>query len=228
MKAAVYCGTRNLYDDMVTAAKSLLVHSDVDKIYFLIEDDVFPHKLPKCIEAINVSGQKWFSENGPNYRRKWTWMVMMRAALSKVFPDLDEILSLDVDTIVIDDISEIWEVPLGDYYLAACREPLKSEHRLYINMGVALLNLRKLRDGMDDRIIHSLNTRSYEFAEQDCINKLCSGGILAIDGMYNVSDFTEKSNGRKIMHYACKKDWREYPTVKKYRQLPWDKVRGGL
>ena len=56
MRAAVYCGTRNLYQDMMTAAKSLIIHSDVEKIYFLMEDDQFPYELPKEIECINISG----------------------------------------------------------------------------------------------------------------------------------------------------------------------------
>ena len=46
MRAAVYCGTRNLYKNMITAAKSLLIHSNVEKIYFLIEDDIFPYEIP--------------------------------------------------------------------------------------------------------------------------------------------------------------------------------------
>ena len=46
MKAAVYSGTRNLYPDMVTAAKTLVKYSSVDKIYFLTEDDRFPAVFP--------------------------------------------------------------------------------------------------------------------------------------------------------------------------------------
>ena len=55
MRAAVYCGTRNLYENMFIAAKSLLIHSNVERIYFLIEDDVFPMDLPAEIETINIS-----------------------------------------------------------------------------------------------------------------------------------------------------------------------------
>ena len=39
MKAAVYAGTRNVYEDMIPSMKSLLIHSDVNKVYFLIEDN---------------------------------------------------------------------------------------------------------------------------------------------------------------------------------------------
>ena len=55
MRVAAYCGTRNLYKDMVTAAKSLLMNSNVEKIYFIIEDDEFPYELPESIfEIINI------------------------------------------------------------------------------------------------------------------------------------------------------------------------------
>jgi hypothetical protein len=40
---------------MVHAAKSLLMYSNVEKIYFLIEDDEFPYELPPEIECKNVS-----------------------------------------------------------------------------------------------------------------------------------------------------------------------------
>ena len=39
IKAAVYTGTQNLYGGMIAAAKSLIANSDVDEVWFLIEDD---------------------------------------------------------------------------------------------------------------------------------------------------------------------------------------------
>jgi len=46
-------------------------------------------------------------------------MVLIRAAYSKIFPDLDRILTIDMDTVVNENISELWELNLDDYYLAA-------------------------------------------------------------------------------------------------------------
>ena len=116
MRAAVYAGTRNLYNNMVTAAKSLLIHSDVEKIYFLIEDDTFPYELPPMVECINVSNQPFFRKDGPNYNSSWTYMVLIRAALTKLFPNLNTILSLDVDTIVNQNINYLWDTGLDNYY----------------------------------------------------------------------------------------------------------------
>ena len=89
-----------------------MANSDVDRIYLLIEDDVFPFKLPPKVETINVSDQPYFKHDGPNYKNGWTYMVLMRAALHRVFPKISRILSLDVDTIVAKDISELWDLPI--------------------------------------------------------------------------------------------------------------------
>lgn len=217
MKAACYCGTRNLYQDMLPAVNSLLANSDVDKVYLLIEDDIFPYELPDKVETINVANQTYFRHDSPNYRNAWTYMVLMRAALHRVFPDLDRILSLDVDTIVAKDISELWDLPIDDYYLAAAKEPYKSRYNLYVNCGVMLLNLKKLRDGKGDELIEALNTKRYGFNEQDCIAEHCRNGIYVMSSDYNANNYTEPTQTPKIVHFAALKQWQNHPLVQMYR-----------
>lgn len=225
MKAAVYCGTRNLYEDMVTAAKSLLINSDAERVYFLIEDDEFPYEIPDCIRTINVSRQEFFRRTGPNYYRKWTWMVLMRVALPHILEE-DVVLSLDVDTIVERDISALWDIDLAGYYVAAAREPLKSSGRLYVNMGVALFNLRLLREsGACDAMIEALNTRAFEFAEQDAAAELWEGKIKILPGEYNACDFTEWNDVPRIRHFAFCRNWNTLDEVRKYRAIPWEDIR---
>ena len=141
-KAAAYCMTRNLYEMTVPSIKSLLINSDVDVVYLIIEDDEFPVQLPRT-KVINVSGQKYFTPGGINWNSPWTYMALMRAALPKLLRE-SQVLSLDCDTIIDGDISPLWEIPLKDYYLAAGMEPHKSDGRIYVNVGVAMYNLAKL------------------------------------------------------------------------------------
>jgi lipopolysaccharide biosynthesis glycosyltransferase len=69
-------------------------------------------------------------------------MVLVRAAYTKIFPDLDRILSIDIDTIVNENISELWDLDLTGYYIAAVEErELSKAEGSYFNMGVAMLNL---------------------------------------------------------------------------------------
>ena len=218
-KAAAYCMTRNLYERAVPSIKSLLINSNVEVVYLLIEDDEFPVKLPRT-KVINVSGQKFFPAGGINYRTQCTWMVLMRAALPKLLKE-HVVLSLDCDTFVVGDISPLWELPIKDYYLAGGAEPDKSINDLYVNMGVALFNLAKLRkDGMADRIIEALNRTPYAFAEQDCINECCAGQILEFPPEYNVHRWAKKTDKEPvIIHYAGYGDWRNTPEFKKYSAM---------
>lgn len=227
-KVAAYTGTRNLYPEMVPAVKSLLIHSDVDEIWLFIEDDEFPYELPKNVKIKNVSSQKYFKPDGPNMKSKFTYMAMMRAALYKEFPKLDRILALDVDTLANDDISDLWDVDLGDdYYLAAVREPARSwREDIYVNIGVALYNLEKLRDGMGDEVVKALNEGNYTYLEQDVFNQKCKGKILEIGSEYNATNYTEPTNHPKIVHYAGMKleDWRKIPLVDHYYNVPWNDI----
>jgi len=229
-RSAVYAGTRNYYLDMIPSAKSLLVHSDVDRIYFLIEDDAFPIELPDCFTIINVRDQKWFNPVSANWRVKWTYMVLLRAAYAKIFPDLDKIVSLDGDTIVGKNIgSELWDLDLGENFFAAACEPTRSNDRFtYFNMGVAVYNLKQIREeGLDDILINSLNTTAYKYAEQDCINEWCQGRILELNSRYN--RFAEskpvEDGDVRILHFAASDGtWRALQIVHYYMNLSWDQV----
>ncbi len=231
MRSAVYMGTRNIYKDMTPSLKSLLLHTDVEKVYFLIEDDVFPEELPSCVEVINVSGQKFFKPDGPNFVNPWTWMALMKAALSKVLPD-DKVLVLDYDVFFHKDIgSELWDIDLDGYYFAGVTEPNKKGFQQpYINFGVLLLNLKKIRDdGMDDRFIHSLNTEYTFTNEQDVMNRMCHGHIKTISSTYNMNDYVEPCDDPKVIHFAgigenfpwSGKRWQDFPIVKECREMEW-------
>lgn len=114
-------------------------------------------------------------------------MVLIRAAYSKIFPELDRILSIDMDTVVNENISDLWDLDLTNYYLAAVEEQeLSQKEGSYINMGVAMLNLKKIReDKKDDELINSLNNYWYRYKEQDCFNEIFHGNILILPSDYN-------------------------------------------
>lgn len=228
MKTAVYCGTRNVYYDMMTAAKSLLINSTVDLIYFLIEDDEFPYDLPDTIKCINVSNQSYFLPQSPNYTNPWTWMVLMRAALSKVLPGIDRILSLDIDTIVDSNIDELWDIPIDDYYYAAVQEPFRSSGSYYYgNFGVVYFNLKKMReDKKDDEVIRKLNSYNYDANEQDAFNDSCQGKIYHLPPEYNGGNrFTKKHPQPKIYHFAGVKEFQSHEIVQKYQAIFFNEIR---
>ncbi len=227
IKAAVFSGSRNLYKHMVPAVKALLYHSDCDRVYMLIEDDKFPEPLPDYVKTINVSKQRYFKKGGPNAISLYTYMAMMRGVLSQLFPDLDRILSLDCDAFAVKDISSLWDLPIDNYYFAASREPARCLNgELYTNTGVALYNLRKIReDGIDQAIIDELNSKKYLNLEQDVYNFVCRGKIYIMPSTYNATDYTEPAADPHIIHYAGIREWYEMPEVQKAAAISWDEIR---
>lgn len=238
MKTAVYSGTRNLYSAMETAAKSLTYNSSVDKIYFLIEDDEFPNKLPSHIKTVNVSGQTYFPKTGANFKTHFTYMSLIRVCYTKLFPDLDKILQLDVDTVVVDDIDYLWTVDLTNKYFAAVEEELstfKPYGNRYYNIGVAMFNLDFIRERlMDDVCINFLNTTKVPYIDQDAWNK--NVNILkkvSLPVRYNESFVTGYTDSPAIIHFAGYKQWDKNPRVcrreylKKYREMSWEVALNG-
>lgn len=237
MKAAVYSGTRNLYPDMVTAAKSLVANSSVEKVYFLIEDDVFPEKLPHLIETINVSKQKFFPRHSANFKTPFSYMSLLRVCYTKLLPqELDKVLQLDVDTVCVDNIDELWDIDLTGKWFAAVEEKLstyKPFGKLYYNIGVAMFNLDQIREEhADDMLINYLNTKKTPYIDQDAWNRYMAERHVSMPGRFNESFVTGFSETPAIVHFAGFKDWQTTPRasrreyLKKYREMTWEDILG--
>ena len=225
MRHAVYCATRNLYADMETAAKSLVANSDVDVVHFVIEDAEFPHPLPDIVQCHDVSGQALFPKDGPNYLKRWTWMVLMRAALHRVLPDVDRVLSLDCDTICTGDMTPAWDLDIDNCYFAGVPErwALDRPGLFYCNVGVAFWNLDLLREtGKGDEIIDVLNVHEFAWPDQDAANYLCQGFIGRMPTGFNSCPFViQDGTPQRLVHYAARNDWRNEAEVRYYRTMSW-------
>lgn len=161
--------------------------------------------MPNNVKTINVSKQTYFPPDGENYKTRWTYMSLMRCALTKILPRNKKVLWLDCDTIVNGDISELFETDLTGMYYAGVREPEKCNNgRTYINAGVLLINLEQIRkDRFEDVLIKTLNTERLPLPDQDAINNLAQGKIKAVHGRFNASPFTEQTFEKTIYHYAA-------------------------
>ena len=229
-RVAVYAGTRNIYHDMVVSAKSLLFHNGADNVVFLVEDDVFPEYLPPCFSCINVSSQDFFSHDGPNFNCAWTYMVMMRTALTKILHDQQRVLVLDHDTIVHKPLDDLWRTTLGNNFFALVEENhITNREHPYFNFGVGIHNLALLRkEHMDDTIINAVNTTRFTYCEQDAVNSVCIGRILPLPTEFNVMSFNQPHVPDEhvvIRHYAAgARPLSKYEDYRFYDALPWDDV----
>lgn len=237
MREAVYSGSRNLYPHMATAAKSLIANSPVERVWFLIEDERFPIEVPDIIQAKDVSKQKFFPSTCANITTGYTYMSLMRVTYSKLFPELDRILQLDVDTVVVDDISELWEMRLGKAWFAACPEKngkYKPYGPRYYNAGVMMFNLDQIReDRADSQAIALLNTTKMPYIDQDAWNMLGDQRVVDLPERYNECYMVGFTDSPAICHFAGHgnswtdpKDTRtpRLEHIKAYREMSWDEA----
>ena len=213
-----YAATRNIYHKMLPSIRSLTEHNDV-QLVILAEDDEVPLEYPH--KTINVSGIKVFNEK--NTKTYFTWMTLMRLLLPEL-TDYDKILYLDVDTIVCEDLTLLWNLPMGDRWWAAVEEAKgwwKPFGLPYFNAGVSLYNLKQMReDNFVQTIVPDLNTNTYPFPDQDVINKYAvPHKVIPLTTRYNESFATGYTDNPAIVHFAGYNDWFENKSLFRHEFL---------
>lgn len=233
-KIVVYTLTKNIYKNVIPSLKSLLKNGNVDRVVLVTElsDPDVGFDLPDKVITMPISKYGYFYEDGPNFNCRWTYMALMKTTMPYLFPKHKRVLTLDVDTIVLGDLSPLWDLDLDGYYLAGSMEPYWTMQlkALYVNAGVIMWNLEQLRDGKVNEIIRSLNLEPWALAEQACINAKCRGKMLQIGPEWNSGDWTknlpiEQVRIRHFMAYGQERFQAE-PLVKEYARMNWSDVFG--
>lgn len=204
------CCTRNWYFYVAVQLYALFKHNKVKKVYLFIEDDNIPYIRDKRVQFINYNDtQEYITKNSPNYNTKYTKLSFLRCCFSKILKE-DKILYLDADTLVVDNIEDLWKLDLEDNVLIGVHEPGEWNKHLwtygldetYINSGVLVMNLKALREEkLDDSMIYLLNNNHYWFPDQDVINLVCRSRIKYVSNIYNSTETTGIVENAKIIHY---------------------------
>ena len=155
-----------------------------------------------------------------------------RLFIASLFPQYDKVLYLDCDLVVLGDISELYNVDLGDNILGAGPEQYvrnTKEFRTYaevalgvdpdgyVNAGVLLMNLREFRKcQIEEQFIRLITEYDFDLLDPDqaYLNYLCLGKIHVLPNGWNKEPMPLPCEGKKnIVHYALyKKPW-QYDDV---------------
>lgn len=167
----------------------------------------------------------------------WSKEIYLRLFAPFVLENIDRILYLDGDTIVNGDLTEIFNLEdFEDFMFAAVPNDIQDSHKVrlgleeknvYINSGVLLMNLEKLRQQISPeeviRLLFEFKDKLL-FPDQDFINLVFKDNIKILDIEYNyminlierVTTYP-KLNQFKICHYVLSKPWNvEFPYKTDY------------
>lgn len=217
-----YCANRNLYHLLPTTLNSLLSNNKIDgNIYLLIEDDDIEFIQHPQIKFININQFDFIIRSGVNCTRKFPYTALVRCFFTYIFPNHDQLLYLDVDTVVDGSIEELLTMRLGSNCIAARSEnPVQSDRPIplgYFNSGVAVFNLKMIRLlKLDSELVRLLKTCNLVFPDQDALNFVLKDRVTYIDEKFNVlGGDSVYHNEIVIRHYAgLVKPWKDDATQK--------------
>ena len=220
-----------------------IIHSSVTQQHQDIMKDMV--KDMENISELNFVDMKQFVSNktldefmpGGNsaYRNP---EVYYRLFIPTVFHEYDKVLYLDSDLIVCDDLTELYNTDIKDFYACAVHEPkyffrsvlvlnnkrIKIEDYLvnklnitdksYFNSGVMLLNLDEMRkNNIQEKSLAFLSEKyPFAFCDQCVLNSILHGKVKFLDKKYNIFYSIFPTNNKpSVLHYTgAQKPWNYY------------------
>lgn len=129
-----------------------------------------------------------------------TVQAWFRIKLPDMCPDLDKILYLDCDTLILGDLSELFNTDLSGKYLAGVKDVwgvnkyckrLNMTSGVYVNSGMLLFNAGFCREEkFFEKIVDfaNKNAKIIEFCDQDSINKIADEKKVVLHPKFNFMD----------------------------------------
>ena len=217
----IYGAHNTIYEYLPMAINSLLKTNPTANVYVLAEQDQIENIKHPQVKVINIHNYNLkFDKSHPNFKlaANFTYMANVRLYIPQLFPGLDRVLWLDVDTIVKDKLDELFTIDMTNYAVGMVKENKKD--RIYCNSGVCLFNLDYIRwYELDKQFMDKLFGSKLSYPDQDILNQVCKDHILFLDSKYNASYLTEMPSEIKIRHYIYKEklwnhknspEWKEY------------------
>lgn len=133
----------------------------------------------------------------------FTLTIYFRLFIPAMFPQYDKGIYIDSDVVLTDDVAKLFDIDIGDNFIGACNDlsiadipPLVAytenavgvKAKEYINSGVLLMNLKKMRESdLEGHFLKLLTTYHFDSIapDQDYLNAMCNGNIYYLDEVWD-------------------------------------------
>ena len=151
----------------------------------------------------------------------FTLTIYFRLFIPTMFPQYDKGIYIDSDVVLTEDIGKLFDIDIGDNFIGGCNDlsiadipPLvaytenavgvKAEE--YINSGVLLMNLKRLREyDLEGHFLKLLDTYHFDSVapDQDYLNAMCNGNIYYLDEAWDAmpNDSRPQLTNTCLIHY---------------------------
>ena len=202
--------------------KAIVLHENLSdaniKKLKALESDNFQIELTPMKANFEVLDDRMSNRLRCDY---FTLTIYFRLFIPAMFPEYDKGIYIDSDVVLTDDIAKLFDTDIGDNFIGACNDlsiadipPLVAytenavgvKGKEYINSGVLLMNLKKMREcDFEGHFLNLLNTYHFDSIapDQDYINAMCNGKIYYLDEVWDAMPNEAKPpiKDTKIIHY---------------------------
>lgn len=217
MKIPIALAADNNYmTQLFVAAQSAMLSAAKDTKYefhLLLSEDISRSNLEKleCVSELNKRHDFVIHHLKDIYKGiimrigRFTNAAYYRLRLPSLLADAEKCIYLDCDVLVCQDLEELFCSDVSEKYIAGVRAPRHyrtekviqeillrleiSSINQYINSGVMLMNLDRMRkDGVESRF-HNLIKNNDPLLDENIINKVCYGKIQILPPRYNIMPY---------------------------------------
>lgn len=236
------CGNKKVFDGALTQLISMTKRTEEDIICYIFTMDISrlnPDFVPITDKQIEFLNQVVSEKNKNNkvikvdvtdiYEKEFancknenaycTPYTLLRL-LADLVPNMPEkLLYLDIDMMVGDDISKLYNIDVTNYEYAAVKEKygcwiIRPD---YINAGMLLLNMNKIKQtGLLEKARYKIKTRKMLFADQDAIFWSTTKKLLLPRKFNEQSKFNRKDT--VVCHFCKRLIFRPYPHTENFKQ----------
>lgn len=242
------CGNKKVFDGALTQLISItnrtkedincyIFTMDATRLkpeYVPIEDEQIEF-LNKVIKSKNINNNVKKIDVTKEYEEEFLGTVnenayctpytLLRLLADKKEEIPDKILYLDIDIMVGNDLTKLYNIDITNYEYAAVKEKygcwiIRPD---YINAGMLLLNMKKIKEtGLLEKARNLLKRRKLLFADQDAIFWSTTKKLI-LPRIYNEqSKFNKKDT--VICHFCKRLMFRPYPHTENYKQWNIEEV----
>ena len=218
--------------------------------FYIVEDGISESNKKKTKDSINknIITIHWISLSEaipsnillPLDRSSYPLNIYVRLWIPEFIPaNINKVIYLDVDMLVIEDISKLWQTDIGNKAIAAVKdrpevnlsnwERIKNFKELgltanleYFNSGLLILNLNEWRKhDYTKKIIQCIkdNIQFADFPDQYGLNVIFANQWFKLSPLWNCHASSKEKNPN-LIHFSSRKPiYRSYNNNKYYQEV---------
>ncbi len=223
----------------IVSLKSMIENASIDRNYkiHILYAEISDEMMDKLLELQNCSFEIVFVNVKAELekigkilplRHYYSKTTYYRLFIAELFPEYKKAIYIDSDTVILGDISKLYDTDIKDNYVGACHEQAMVQHpdfglyaekvvgvdrNKYFNAGMILINCEQFRKNkLFENFLELLGVYNFIVTQdEDYLNVLCKDKVFWLHDGWNTEVFGKipvKESEIRIIHYIMvSKPW---------------------